>query len=53
MPACPLTVARLVATGDQHPPLLGLRGALLDGPVQGILPVIEGQDLQLLGVDTG
>lgn len=44
------TKARLVATSNQHPPLLGGSGARLDGSVQGVLPVGEREALNLLAL---
>lgn len=46
------TEAGLVTTSDQNPPLLRGSGISLDGLVENILPVLDGQDGDLL-VDGG
>lgn len=47
------TVARLVSARNQQPPLLGGGGISGDGLVEGLLPVLEGQDVESHGASLG
>lgn len=45
--------ASLVPTRDQHPPLLGFGGLGLHGRIEGVLPIVQRQDVQLHLADLG
>ena len=47
------TEASLVAASDQHPPLLRLRRIGLDRCIDGLLPVVQSQDVHLLCASLG
>ena len=47
------TVAGLVSSSQQHPKFHRLSGARLDGLVQGVLPVVEGEDVELEAPELG
>lgn len=47
------TKAGLVASGDEHPPLLRLGGLRADGSVESLLPVVQRQDVQLAWAGLG